>query len=133
MATGTGMPNTSNTGKAIPTSSRGLSSGAKAGIGIGVAVVAVAIIAGIVFFLQRRNSKNTTANLTTSGNCEEYYGYGQKLVEMGRETKPSELGSEFAHELPGGELRHEMNPESVAGNTQGYNERRFSWERTPVS
>jgi hypothetical protein len=120
------VPNANNTGIALSSNS-GLSSGAKAGVGVAVAVVAVALLAGIAFFLRRRKSKNTSAIPKTPGNHEEYYGYGQKyqpvdsdpgsfvhMQEMGGEkaVKPSELSSDVAHELPGGEVRHEMSPET---------------------
>jgi hypothetical protein len=73
----------------------------------------------------------------------EYYGHGQKyqpvdsnpgsyvlMQQMGGDSmqKPSELSSDGtpAVELPGVDLNHEINSETVAGNTAGRNERGFS-------
>jgi hypothetical protein len=127
----------SNTGTPAPSSTSGLSGGAKTGIGVGVAVGAIGLLAaGIAFFFLRQHKlEDIPVNMNPApAMYGEYCGHGQKyrpvdsnpgsyvqMQQMGGDSmqKPSELSSD-------GDLNHEINSETVAGNTAGRNERGFS-------
>ncbi|KUJ11606.1 uncharacterized protein LY89DRAFT_228276 [Mollisia scopiformis] len=129
----TGSASSDGTPSSTPSSSSssGLSTGAKAGIGVGVAlgVIIIAAVAGF-FFLRRRKQKTAVAvpNTPVSPDYPAYpkntrwrpqvtpqyreatfaHSPHQEYHEAHDVPKPQELPSDVKHEMPAGELRHEL-------------------------